>query len=74
MELGDGYTMVRVGYSNRTPWDSPRELAEKELAAYIGQEVSKLGRTDRVIFNFHVPPRETPIDQAARWTRNSARS
>jgi Icc-related predicted phosphoesterase len=65
VDLGDGYTMVSVGYSNQTPWDSPRELPENELAAYIGQQVSAVGSTDRVIFNFHVPPRETPIDQAA---------
>ncbi len=27
----DGYTMLSLGYSNRTPWDSPRELDEDEL-------------------------------------------
>jgi Icc-related predicted phosphoesterase len=65
VDLGDGFTMISVGYSNKTPWDSPRELPEEELAAYIGTKVDTLGSTDRVIFNFHVPPRETPIDQAA---------
>src|SRR5215467_1891134 len=47
VDLGDGYTMVSVGYSNQTPWDSPRELPENELAAYIGQQVSAVGSTDR---------------------------
>jgi uncharacterized protein len=65
VDLGDGITMISVGYSNKTPWDSPRELPEEELAAYIGQQAEALGNTDRVIFNFHVPPRDTPIDQAA---------
>jgi Icc-related predicted phosphoesterase len=65
VDLGDGVTMISVGYSNKTPWDSPRELPEDELAAYIGKQADALGNTDRVIFNFHVPPRETPIDQAA---------
>jgi Icc-related predicted phosphoesterase len=65
VDLGDGYTMVSVGYSNKTPWDSPRELPEDELAAYISKQANAVGSTDRVIFNFHVPPRETPIDQAA---------
>jgi uncharacterized protein len=64
VDLGDGITMVSVGYSNKTPWDSPRELPEDELAAYIGQQAEALGNTDRVVFNFHVPPRDTPIDQA----------
>jgi len=64
VDLGDGITMISVGYSNKTPWDSPRELPEEELAAYIGGQAEALGNTDRVIFNFHVPPRDTPIDQA----------
>jgi Icc-related predicted phosphoesterase len=65
VDLGDGFTMISVGYSNKTPWDSPRELPEDELAGYIARQADALGSTDRVIFNFHVPPRETPIDQAA---------
>jgi Icc-related predicted phosphoesterase len=65
VDLGDGFTMISVGYSNKTPWDSPRELPEGELAAYIATRADALGSTDRVIFNFHVPPQETPIDQAA---------
>ena len=64
VDLGDGITMISVGYSNKTPWDSPRELPEDELAAYIAHQAESLGNTDRVIFNFHVPPRDTPIDQA----------
>jgi uncharacterized protein len=64
VDLGDGFTMVSVGYSNKTPWDSPRELPEDELAAYISRQAATLGNTDRAIFNFHVPPKETPIDQA----------
>lgn len=74
IDLGDGITMISVGYSNKTPWDSPRELPEDELAAYIARQAESLGNTDRVIFNFHVPPRDTPIDQAVLRTRNSVRS
>jgi Icc-related predicted phosphoesterase len=65
VDLGDGFTMISVGYSNRTPWDSPRELPEEELAAYIARKAEAAGTTDRVIFNLHVPPHDTPIDQAA---------
>jgi len=38
---------------------------EAELAAYIAGQAEAVGDTDRVIFNFHVPPHDTPIDQAA---------
>jgi len=44
---------------------TPRELPEDELAAYIAGQAEAAGTTDRVIFNFHVPPHDTPIDQAA---------
>ena len=65
VDLGDGFTMISVGYSNKTPWDSPREMPEEELAGYIAKQAEAIGNTDRVIFNFHVPPHDTPIDQAA---------
>ncbi|HTX82135.1 MAG TPA: hypothetical protein VME44_08155 [Streptosporangiaceae bacterium] len=64
VDLGDGFTMISVGYSNKTPWDSPREMPEDELATYIEKQAEVIGNTDRVIFNFHVPPHDTPIDQA----------
>ena len=56
--------MISVGYSNRTPWDSPRELDEDDLAALIDAEAAKLADPARAVFNLHVPPKDTPIDQA----------
>ena len=64
VELPGGFTMISVGYSNPTPWDSPRELPETELAARIDREAAKVPDMSRAIFNLHVPPRNTPIDQA----------
>lgn len=64
VELPGGFPMISVGYSNRTPWDSPRELDEEDLAALIDSEVAKLADPSRAIFNLHVPPKDTPIDQA----------
>ena len=64
VELPGGFPMISVGYSNRTPWDSPRELGEEDLAALIDREVAKLADPSRAIFNLHVPPKDTPIDQA----------
>ena len=64
VELPGGFPMISVGYSNRTPWDSPRELDEEDLAALIDSEVAKLDDPSRAIFNLHVPPKDTPIDQA----------
>jgi Icc-related predicted phosphoesterase len=64
VELPGGFPMISVGYSNRTPWDSPRELDEEDLRAVIDEEVAKLDDPRRAIFNLHVPPKNTPIDQA----------
>jgi Icc-related predicted phosphoesterase len=64
VELPGGFPMISVGYSNPTPWASPRELTEEALFERIEREASKLPDTRRAIFNLHVPPKETPIDQA----------
>jgi uncharacterized protein len=64
VELPGGFPMISVGYSNRTPWDSPRELDEDDLAAVIDGEAAKLADPAKAIFNLHVPPKNTPIDQA----------
>jgi len=64
VELPGGFPMISVGYSNRTPWDSPRELDEADLRKVIDEEVAKLADPRRAVFNLHVPPKNTPIDQA----------
>jgi Icc-related predicted phosphoesterase len=64
VQLPGGFQMISVGYSNRTPWDSPRELDEDDLAALIDREATKLADPARAVFNLHVPPKDTPIDQA----------
>jgi Icc-related predicted phosphoesterase len=65
IELPGGWTMITVGWSNPTPWDSPRELPEDALLARIETEVAKIPRMDRAIFNLHVPPKDSRLDTAA---------
>ena len=64
VELPGGFAMISVGYSNPTPWDTPRELPEDQLLQLIEREADKIPDPGRAIFNFHVPPKDTPIDQA----------
>ena len=64
VELPGGFELVSLGYANRTPWQSPRELDEPELAARIEALAGQTSHPDRTIFNLHVPPRETGLDQA----------
>jgi Icc-related predicted phosphoesterase len=60
----DGYTMLSLGYSNRTPFDSPRELDEDELARRIERLAGQVDDLGRCIFNLHVPPYDSQLDTA----------
>jgi Icc-related predicted phosphoesterase len=62
VDLDDEHTMVTVGLSTVTPWDTPREASEDEIAAAIEAEVAKVADVGRCVFNFHCPPKDTPID------------
>ena len=64
VELPGGFDLVSVGYSNITPWHSPRELPEPALEARIAALASQATRPDRTIFNLHVPPRDSSLDEA----------
>jgi Icc-related predicted phosphoesterase len=64
VELPGGFEVISCGTSNPTPWDTPRELPEEELAAMIEAQAAQVARPERAIFNLHVPPKDTLIDQA----------
>jgi uncharacterized protein len=61
----DGYSMLSLGYSNRTPWDSPRELDENDLHARIDALAQQVDDHTRSVFNLHVPPYDSRLDTAA---------
>jgi uncharacterized protein len=58
------HEMISFGYSNRTPWHTPRELDEEEIYARLKRLVDQLESPRRAIFNIHVPPRESSLDIA----------
>ncbi len=62
VELDEEHTMVTVGWSTHTPWDTPREATEEEIAGMIEARVAKVPDVGRCVFNFHCPPKDTPID------------
>ncbi len=64
LDIGEGITMLSYGYSNRTPWHTPRELDDDELERRIDKLAAQLPRPERTIFNLHVPPARTAIDKA----------
>lgn len=66
----DEHLMLSTGLSNPTPWDTPREVSDDELAAHIEGIVAGVADFSRVIFNFHAPPKDSTLDTAAEldWT------
>lgn len=58
------HELVSFGYSNRTPWQTPRELDEEEIYARLKRLVEQLAAPRRAIFNIHVPPYESSLDIA----------
>jgi len=64
VDIGDSYQMVSCGWSNPTPWASPREMPEDELEERLENLILQLADPSRGIVNFHVPPYGTQLDQA----------
>jgi Icc-related predicted phosphoesterase len=60
----DGFSLVSMGWTNPTPWDTFREAPEPELAAKIEALASHVPDMGRAIFNFHAPPYGTGLDEA----------
>ena len=58
------HEMVSLGYSNRTPWHTPRELGEEEIYTRLKRLVDQLEQPSRAILNVHVPPFESSLDTA----------
>jgi Icc-related predicted phosphoesterase len=68
-EIGP-HEMVSLGYSNRTPWQTPRELDEEEIYARLRRLVDQLEKPERAILNVHVPPYESSLDTAYEVDEN----
>jgi Icc-related predicted phosphoesterase len=64
IELPGGFELVSLGYANRTPWHSPRELDEADLEQRLRTLAGQAGHPERMIFNLHVPPKDSGLDQA----------
>jgi len=58
------FEMVSVGYSNRTPFNSPREVDDDELGRLVGELARQVANRNNAIFNLHCPPYGTALDLA----------
>jgi uncharacterized protein len=58
------YTMVSMGWTNPTPWDTFREASEPELARRIDRALAAANDPSTTILNFHAPPYGSKLDNA----------
>jgi Icc-related predicted phosphoesterase len=70
VELPGGHEMISLGYSTPTPWNTPRECSEEELARRIDALARGLERPETAVMNLHCPPRDTNLDQAPKLDEN----
>ena len=68
IELDCHHEMISSGWSNPTPWNTYREEVEEQLAGRLETMAEKLLNPRSSIFNFHVPPYASMIDDAPQLT------
>lgn len=68
--IDDDHTMISIGFSTPTPWKTPREIPDDQLAEMIEKMILKVRNLDRCIFNIHDPPFDSTLDTCPMldWT------
>ncbi len=63
IDLGHGVGLMGLGYSNPTPFHTPSEADEEQLAEWLAQTRRKAGEFDYLILMSHTPPHGTRSDR-----------
>jgi len=66
VQVDEHHTMASVGFSNPTPWKTPREIPDEKLAEIIEGMCTQVTDFSRCIFNFHVPPLDSTLDSCPK--------
>jgi Icc-related predicted phosphoesterase len=64
------YEMLSSGWSNSTPWKTPRECSEDELSSKLEAMAMKVSDMKNCIFNLHVPPYDSGLDSCPKLDEN----
>jgi len=70
LSLDDEHEVACCGWSNPTPWHTPRECSEEELLQKLERTVAKVKNLQTAIFCFHCPPYDSQIDYAPKLTED----
>jgi uncharacterized protein len=60
----DGLEFFGLGYSNWTPWRTPRQITEDQIGSKLKQVGTRVSNFKRAIGVIHVPPRSSGLDNA----------
>jgi uncharacterized protein len=64
LPMPGGLQLLSYGWSNRTPWKTPREVSEEELLARLEALADQVDDPRRAVFMIHVPPYDSGLDTA----------
>ncbi len=64
LEMPGGMQIMAYGWSNNTPWDTPREVPEEELFERLDALAAQVRDPRRSVFMIHVPPYDSGLDTA----------
>ena len=70
IHLDQHHEMISTGWSNPTPWDTPREEDEDALRQRIEVMIARLHNVPNAVFNLHAPPYGSGLDEAPELTED----
>jgi Icc-related predicted phosphoesterase len=70
VELPGGLQLLACGWSNNTPWQTPREESEDALYARLNALAAQVEDPRRAVFMIHVPPHDSGLDTAPLLDEN----
>ncbi len=66
VRFDEDHELLGFGWTNPSPWKTPRELEEDELAKRLSPLLNKVEHPEQAIYLMHVPPYETGLDIAPK--------
>ena len=64
LDLAGDVQLLSYGWSNETPWRTPREVTEEELHERLDALAQQVRDPRRAVFMIHVPPHDSGLDTA----------
>ncbi|WP_432738639.1 metallophosphoesterase [Maridesulfovibrio sp. FT414] len=73
-ELAPGVKLMGVGYSIPTPFGTPSEVSEEEMAVLLEETYGKVGEYERLILAVHDSPYDTALDMISNGMHVGSRA